>query len=80
MSDLFAPDFKTAFYWWDRTPLSDEGASALPTDCDVGIIGTGYTVLHAAIQTVRAGLSTATFDAEAAGYGCSTGKWRPGFD
>lgn len=55
MSDLFALDFKTASYWWDRPPLSDETASALPTDCDVGIIVRGYTGLHAAIQTASVG-------------------------
>lgn len=72
MTELFAPGFKTASYWWDRTAPSDEAPAALPTDCDVGIIGTGYTGLHAGIQTARAGLSTVAFDAEATGFGCST--------
>jgi glycine/D-amino acid oxidase-like deaminating enzyme len=72
MSDLFTADFKTASYWWDRSPPEDGDEAAPPADCDVGIIGSGYTGLHAAVQTARAGLSTVIFDAEAAGFGCST--------
>jgi glycine/D-amino acid oxidase-like deaminating enzyme len=73
MNDLFTPDFRTASYWWDRSQLDGGGDDPeLPADCDVGIIGSGYTGLHAAIQTARAGLSTLVLDAEAAGSGCST--------
>jgi glycine/D-amino acid oxidase-like deaminating enzyme len=36
------------------------------------VIGAGYTGLHAAIETARAGLDTVVIDAEAAGWGCST--------
>jgi glycine/D-amino acid oxidase-like deaminating enzyme len=39
---------------------------------DVLIIGSGYTGLSAAIQTVRGGRSTLVLDAEEAGFGCST--------
>jgi len=72
MSDLFTPDFKTASYWWDRSPPEDGNDAAPPADCDVAIGGSGYTGLHAAVQTARAGLSTVVFEAEAAGFGCST--------
>ena len=38
----------------------------------MAIIGAGYTGLHAAIQTARAGLSTVVVDAESTGWGGST--------
>jgi glycine/D-amino acid oxidase-like deaminating enzyme len=44
----------------------------LPASADVLVIGAGYTGLHAAIETARAGLDTVVIDAEAAGWGCST--------
>ena len=68
----FAPGFKTTPYWWEATPPSDAETGALPDDVDVAIVGSGYTGLHAAIQTARAGLGTVVLDAEAAGHGCST--------
>ncbi|MCV2867819.1 FAD-binding oxidoreductase [Defluviimonas sp. WL0002] len=69
---LFSSDFKAAPYWWDRTPRPDLPQAAPPSAADVVIIGSGYTGLHAAVQTARAGLSTVVLDAEAAGWGCST--------
>jgi len=44
----------------------------MPDVADVVVIGAGYTGLHAAIQTARAGMRTVVFDAEKAGYGCSS--------
>ena len=51
------------------------------------IIGSGYTGLHAALQTARGGRDTLVLDAEAAGFGCSTRNGgqistsiKPGFD
>ena len=63
---------KLAPYWWDDVPrpvLPDQG---LPPSVDVAVIGAGYTGLHAALQTARGGRSTIVFDAEEAGWGCST--------
>ncbi len=68
----FSPDFKPAPYWWDASPRPSDTAAALPASADVLVIGAGYTGLHAALQTARAGLSTVVIDAEAAGFGCST--------
>lgn len=49
---------------------------ALPTDLlntvDVAIIGSGYTGLHAAIETARGGRQTIVLDAQDPGWGCST--------
>ncbi len=36
------------------------------------VVGAGYTGLHAALRTVRAGRHTVVVDSEAAGWGCST--------
>ena len=47
-------------------------SSSLPKESDVLVIGSGYTGLHAAIQTARAGRKTIVIDAEAAGWGCSS--------
>lgn len=60
---------------------------ALPGKTDVLIIGSGYTGLHCALQTARAGRQTTVIDAEAAGWGCSTrnggqisGEIKPDYD
>ncbi|MGB3316761.1 MAG: FAD-binding oxidoreductase [Albidovulum sp.] len=70
--DLFTADFKPTPYWWDRTPRPDLPRADPPGEADVVIVGSGYTGLHAAVVTARAGLSTVVLDAEDAGFGCST--------
>ncbi len=71
-NDLFAPDYKDQPYWWDRTPRPDLGTPELPERAEVVVIGSGYTGLCAALQTVRGGRHTVVLDAESAGWGCST--------
>lgn len=68
----FTPDCKFAPYWWERTPRPALAETALPPTVDVAIVGSGYTGLHAALQTARGGRSTFVFDAGDAGFGCST--------
>lgn len=58
-------------YWWRGQSDPDE-AGPLPQSTDVLVIGSGYTGLHAAIQTARAGFSTIVIDAGKIGQGCST--------
>jgi glycine/D-amino acid oxidase-like deaminating enzyme len=69
---LFTPDHKLSPYWWDRVPRPALDSSALPARADVVVVGSGYTGLHAALQTVRGGRHTLVLDAEDAGWGCST--------
>jgi len=69
---LFTDDFKPAPYWWDHVPRPALDTRAPPSRADVVVIGSGYTGLHAAIQTARGGRHTVALDAEAAGFGCST--------
>lgn len=67
-----AIDCKLAPYWWDHVPRPAIAERPLPAQIDVAVIGSGYTGLHAALQTARGGRSTLVFDAEDAGWGCST--------
>jgi len=69
---LFARDAKLTPYWWGDVPRPALPRIAAPATVDVAIVGSGYTGLHAAIQTARGGRSTVVFDAEDAGFGCST--------
>ncbi len=71
-TELFTADFKAAPYWWDGVPRPELPRSEPPKQADVVVIGSGYTGLHAALQTARGGRSTVVLDAEAAGFGCST--------
>lgn len=65
-------DFKTEPYWWDDVEPPDLGTADPPAEADVVVIGSGFTGLNAALQTLRGGRSTVILDAETAGWGCST--------
>ena len=71
-TDLFTPDFKCEPFWWEDAPRPEKQLSDLPAEVDVVVVGAGYTGLHTAIQTARAGLGTLVLDADALGYGCSS--------
>ena len=72
MTTLFTDDFKSDPYWWEDIPPPSVTPAPVPANADVVIIGSGYTGLHAALQTARASRSTVILDAERAGWGCST--------
>jgi glycine/D-amino acid oxidase-like deaminating enzyme len=72
ISDLFAPDYQDAPYWWDGVPRPSLTRTPPPARADVAIVGSGYTGLGAALQTARGGRSTVVLDASDAGFGCST--------
>tara|TARA_B110000285_G_scaffold234963_1_gene313933 strand:- start:2981 stop:4267 length:1287 start_codon:yes stop_codon:yes gene_type:complete len=69
---MFTQDFKQQPYWWDRSEPPMQQDIELPKKVDVLIIGSGYTGLHAAIQTARGSRNTLVIDAEHAGWGGST--------
>ncbi len=69
---MFTDDFKAEPYWWDTAPRPPLENQDLPKNVDVAIIGSGYTGLNAAIQTVRGGRSTLVLDKETVGWGCSS--------
>lgn len=71
-SNIFTEDFKTEPYWWEKSPRPDIKAPVIPEKIDVVIVGAGYTGLSAALVLARAGRSVLIFDAEDAGWGCST--------
>ncbi len=70
--DIFTPDYRRTPYWWDGAPRPDLPETALPEQVDVAVIGSGYTGLNAALECARGGRDTLVFDAEAAGWGCSS--------
>ena len=70
--ELFCADFKTTPFWWEAARPREEAAGDMPSECDVLVIGSGYTGLNAALHTAKEGLSTLVIDAQAAGAGCST--------
>ena len=70
--NVFADNCKLEPYWWDEVPRPALAAAPLPATVDVAIVGSGYTGLHAALQTARGGRHTVVFDGEDAGWGCST--------
>lgn len=73
MSDsLFSPEFQARPYWWDDVAPPVTSGEGPPGQCDVAIIGAGYTGLSAALHTARGGRDTVVLDAEAAGHGCSS--------
>ncbi len=70
--NIFASDYQDIPYWWEAAPLEKLTAADLVRSVDVAVIGSGYTGLHAALQTARAGRTTLVIEKELAGHGCSS--------
>jgi glycine/D-amino acid oxidase-like deaminating enzyme len=69
---LFGHDYKSEPFWHDEASNGLSSDVQLPTAVEVLVIGSGYTGLHTALQTSRAGRSTLVIDAGNPGEGCST--------
>lgn len=70
--NVLTPDCKHSSYWLDGMPTPPSSQTKPPQHVDVAIVGSGYTGLHAAIETARGGRSTLVLDAAEPGFGCST--------
>lgn len=69
---VIRPDCKDTSFWLDGLPTPPATTTDLPSSVDVLIVGSGYTGLHAAIETARGGCTTLVLDAQDPGWGCST--------
>ena len=63
---------KETSFWLESLPEFNSISNKLPHRVDVAIVGSGYTGLNAALQTIRGGRSTVVFEAGVPGQGCST--------
>ena len=69
---MWATAWKETSFWLDDVcPLSDF-SETVKCKVDLVVIGSGYTGLHAALQTARAGKEVLVIDSGYPGYGCST--------
>ena len=71
-ASALADDCKLTPYWWEHVPRPAIEPVPIPASAEVVVVGSGYTGLHAALQTARGGRDTVVLDAEDAGWGCST--------
>ena len=72
MQPVLADGVRFEPYWWEAVPRPALPAPELPRRADVAIVGAGFTGLSAALTLARAGRDVVLFDAEDAGWGCST--------
>lgn len=70
--EIFSDDFKSEPFWWDQSPSPNIEYKHIPSAVDVAIVGSGYTGLCAALVLARGGRAVTVFDAEDAGWGCSS--------
>ena len=69
---IFTENFKSSPYWWEKAPrpkIEIKKGTQKDRCCDYWF---GYTGLCAALTLVKAGCEVVVFDAEDAGWGCSS--------
>ena len=69
---IWCHNHKETSFWLEGLPEFNSISKKLPKRVDVAIVGSGYTGLNAALQTIKGGRSTTVFDAGEPGQGCST--------
>ena len=69
---MFHSDFINEPYWWQAyRPVADAGYD-LPGQCDVAVVGGGYTGLSIALELARQGKHVVVLEAGTFGQGAST--------
>ncbi len=69
---IFADDLKFTPWWWEWAPRRDPIEPDLPKDCEIAIVGSGFTGLSAALTLARAGRDVVVIEADAPGFGASS--------
>lgn len=59
-------------YWWEDTPEIKSLSSPIQKECDVAILGAGYSGLSAALELAKAGRSVQIFERDELGKAAST--------
>jgi len=70
--DIFTDDVKLTPWWWEWAPRQQQSSPKMPTDVEVGIVGSGFTALSAALTLARSGKDVVIFDSDAPGFGASS--------
>lgn len=65
-------DCSDSSYWLDDLQAPPTMPATPLQEVDVAVVGSGYTGLHAGIETARGGRTTMVLDAQDPGWGCST--------
>jgi glycine/D-amino acid oxidase-like deaminating enzyme len=71
-TSLCHPDFKDTPYWWEAAAPSNKYAKNLTDQCEIFIIGAGYSGLNAALELAHKGHDVCVSDAETLGFAASS--------
>lgn len=70
--DKMSMTINTDPYWWEEAPPKSTPHKDIDPECDVVVIGAGYTGLTAALTLSKAGKSVQVFDKDVAGAAASS--------
>ena len=70
--NIWCQNHKETSYWMEGLSNVKNLMVQPPNQVDIAVVGSGYTGLNAALQTIRGGRSTAIFEVGKPGQGCST--------